>query len=62
MTLLALTGFAWLGLSLPVGLLLGGSMRSTGDREPALGGPIVVPDVIPAEVLASVAAHPHGRS
>ncbi|TYP87198.1 hypothetical protein [Blastococcus xanthinilyticus] len=59
MTTLALVASAWVALALPVGVLLGRGIRTADQREQVAGSP--VPDFIPAEVVASVAAGQHPR-
>lgn len=61
MTALLLIAFAWMALALPFGLLLGRGMRLADQRELRDGATGLVPDFIPADMLASVAAQQRRR-
>jgi hypothetical protein len=56
MSALLVIAIAWGGLALPVGLLLGLAVRVADRHQQAASLRWSVPDFIPAEVLASVAA------
>ncbi|MFL6097206.1 MAG: hypothetical protein ACJ71Y_17275 [Blastococcus sp.] len=56
MSVLLVIAIAWVALSVPVALLLGRALRVADRREQAASLRPMVPDFIPAEVLASVAA------
>jgi hypothetical protein len=61
MSWLLVVGVAWAALSLPAGMVLGRVVRTADRFEQAADRHPVVPDYIPAEVLASVAAAGRGR-
>ncbi|TFV92698.1 hypothetical protein E4P40_02005 [Blastococcus sp. CT_GayMR20] len=60
MTWLLLVALAWTALALPFGLLLGRGMR-VADRRDAVRLQSRIPDFIPAELLAAVAAQQRQR-
>lgn len=62
MTWLVLIAFAWVALALPAGLLLGRGIRIADRRDAAARSDALVPDFIPDELVAAVAAQQRRRS
>jgi hypothetical protein len=56
MTWLLLIAIAWVALALPIGLLVASGMRLADQRDQVSRLRTTVPDYIPADVIASVAA------